>query len=369
MVISTTAPREPVALGDIPSKSVVPPGTDVRPEADVPPEADVQLAAAAVDGQAGRAVELARRIGRWLPLPGGGRTATRWRLLSAVAAGDLTAARVVEAHTDALAILAEARTDADVESFQVPDDSTWGVFAAEGGGTRLDAARAGDGWVLTGSKPWGSLAGRLTHALITAHTGGARRLFAVELSNPAVRTDETGWVARGLADVPSGVVRLDGCPAVPVGTDDWYLRRPGFAWGGIGVAACWYGGAVGVSRRLRDAATAREPDQIALMHLGAVDAALSAARTLLAAAAADVDAGAANGPAGSLLAARVRTVVAGAAEDVLRRVGHALGPAPLALELPHARRVADLELYLRQHHAERDEAALGARVLTLNEWP
>ncbi len=339
----------------------------------VPVDTDVEAAAAAVDGQADLALGLAVDVGRWLPVPGGGRTAARWRALSAVAAGDLTAARVVEAHTDALAILAELAADPLITTgpaFEVPTGSTWGVFAAEGGGHRLQARPDGDRWLLTGSKPWGSLADRLTHALITAHTaGGSRRLFAVELSHPGVHTGDTTWFARGLSDVPSGVVRLADCPAVPVGPDGWYLDRAGFAWGGIGVAACWYGGAVAVARRLRAAADARDPDQIALMHLGAIDAGLSAARTMLAVAAAEVDAGRATGSAGTLLAARVRAVVAGVAEDVLRRVGHALGPAPLAMELPHARRVADLELYLRQHHAERDEAALGAAVVRLDEWP
>ena len=33
------------------------------------------------------------------------------------------------------------------------------------------------------------------------------------------------------------------------------------------------------------------------------------------------------------------------------RVGHALGPAPLAFDDEHARRVADSEFYVRQHHA------------------
>lgn len=46
------------------------------------------------------------------------------------------------------------------------------------------------------------------------------------------------------------------------------------------------------------------------------------------------------------------------------RVGHALGPAPLAFDEDHARRVADLELYVRQHHAERDLAQLGSAVLS-----
>ncbi len=333
----------------------------------------MERAAAAVDGRSDPAISLAVDIGRWLPLPGSGNTARRWQMLSAIAAGDLTAAKVVEAHTDALAILAEAAADPDVDRDglpPVPEGSSWGVFAAEGSGLRVDAQHSGGAWRLSGDKPWCSLADQLSHALITARTpSGERRLFAVALTDPAVRPGGTRWIARGLTGVPSGVLTLDQCPAVPVGPDGWYLRRPGFSWGGMGVAACWYGGAVGVARRLMAAARTRQPDQLALMHLGAVDTQLTAARLVLHAAAADIDGGAADGAAGQLLAARTRAVVSAAAEDVLRRVGHALGPAPLALEEEHARRIADLELFLRQHHAERDEAALGAQVLTLDTWP
>jgi hypothetical protein len=64
-----------------------------------------------------------------------------------------------------------------------------------------------------------------------------------------------------------------------------------------------------------------------------------------------------------MLALRTRAIVAAAAEKTIRSVGHALGPAPLAFEEEHVRRVADLELYLRQHHADRDLAALGQLVV------
>ncbi|MWJ20529.1 SAM-dependent methyltransferase, partial [Clavibacter michiganensis subsp. michiganensis] len=56
---------------------------------------------------------------------------------------------------------------------------------------------------------------------------------------------------------------------------------------------------------------------------------------------------------------RVRAVVARAVDDTLTHVAHALGPAPLAQDADHAKRVADLGLYVRQHHAERDDASLG----------
>jgi hypothetical protein len=95
------------------------------------------------------------------------------------------------------------------------------------------------------------------------------------------------------------------------------------------------------------------------LHAGVVDAALHASQAVLNDAAAAVDAGYAAGPAGETLALRVRAVVADAAERTIQQVGHALGPAPLAFDEDHARRVADLELYVRQHHGERDLARLG----------
>ncbi|MGN6300379.1 MAG: acyl-CoA dehydrogenase [Angustibacter sp.] len=314
------------------------------------------------------ALTLAADLTTTAPLPGSGRTLERWDLLARLAAADLTTARVAEAHLDAVAILAEARA-AGVESPAAATGTTWGVFAAEGPGVRLDAHQTPTGWQVTGDKPWCSLAGRLTHALVTAHDGGERRLLAVDLRAPGVTVHDGTWHSRGLTSVPSGPVTFAAVPAEPVGDPGWYLRRPGFAHGGIGVAAAWFGGAVGVARALWRAAERRPPDQIALMHLGATDLDLHAAATVMRAAAADVDAGRADGEAGVALALRARSVVVRAAEAVLQRVGHGLGPAPLALDDEHARRVADLTVYLRQHHAERDEAALGRTLLETGDPP
>jgi hypothetical protein len=296
------------------------------------------------------AVRLAAGYGRLLPLPGSGQTAVRWAVLAAVAEQSLTAARVIEAHGDALAILAEAGDP-------VPGGA-WGVFAAEAPGQRLDAADQ----ALTGIKPWCSLAGQLDSALVTAHAGGHRRLFRVSLRHPSVTVDPPGgWVARGLRTVTSVAVRFDATPAGPVGGPEWYLTRPGFAHGAIGVAACWYGGALGLRTAVL-ARAARSGGDLPALHAGITDSALWAAGAALASAAAEVDAGHAAGCAGDILSLRVRAIVAEAAEQALRQAGHALGPAPLAFDEGHARRVADLELYVRQHHAERDLARLGRAV-------
>jgi alkylation response protein AidB-like acyl-CoA dehydrogenase len=317
--------------------------------------------ARATSGRPDAGLGLALALGARTPLPGSGGTAQAWAALATVAAADVTTARVLEPHLDALAILDQARAAGHPVS--APEGATWGVYAAEMAGMTLRAVRSEDGaWRLTGDKPWCSLADRLDAALVTAHLpDGGRGLFAVALRDPGVTVLENTWHATGLTAVTSGPVRFAGTPAEPVGPAGWYLRRPGFAWGGIGVAACWWGGAVGVARALRDAA-GPAPEPILALHLGLVDAAVETGRLALVDAAERVDAGRAEGADGALLAARTRNVVAAAATTILDHVGRALGPAPLALDATHARRVADLTLYLRQHHGERDEAALGAAV-------
>ncbi len=227
--------------------------------------------------------------------------------------------------------------------------------------------------LLHGRKPWCSLAGEVTHALVTAWVDDTTRgLYAVELADPRLLVEDGTWVPRGLQRVVTTPVSMSDVPGRPVGADGWYLERDGFWWGGIGVAAVWYGGAVGLARRLASGLAARppgrEPDQLALMHLGEVDAALAAARTALAAAADEVDAGRTTGTAAILLGARVRHVVATTVEVVGRHVAHALGPGPLSQEPEHAARVADLALYVRQHHGERDAAGLGRLVLEQAPW-
>ena len=284
-------------------------------------------------------------------------------MLATLGAVDLTVARVVEPHVDALAILNEAwRLGLAPESFW-PHDATWGVYAAEGA-DRLEARRHQDGqWRLTGDKPWCSLPGQVSHALVTAWEGEDRRLFAVALRQPGVTAlPDERWVSRGLSQVTSTGLRFAAVSAEPVGGVGWYLDRPGFAWGGAGVASIWFGGAVALARRLYDAASARAPDQVALLHLGSVDAALARSRSVLLDAARMADEGTTPEQA-DLVCQRVRQVVVGAAEEILERVAHCLGPRPLSVDEEHARRVADLTVYLRQDHAERDRARLGSTVL------
>lgn len=330
----------------------------------VPRLVQLGAAAAAVRGDAQAALSLVPLTAE-LPLPGSGHTARLWSALATLGAADLTAARVVEPHLDALAIVDQARHEGLLGQAPAPASASppiWGVYAAEGPGVRVEAHQRAGQWELTGRKPWCSLAGLVDRALVTAWVeSGDRALFAFDVHHPGVQVVDQPWPAKGLSTVVSGPIDLAGVPATAVGPPGWYLQRPGFAWGGIGVAAVWFGGACAVARRLLDASTSRPPDQVARVHLGAVDLALQTARRALAGAAEVIDRGGVPDPAG--LAVLVRSTVATVCERVLHHVGHALGPAPLTLEADHARRVADLQVYIRQWHAERDLAVLGDHVL------
>ncbi|MGB0100045.1 MAG: acyl-CoA dehydrogenase family protein [Nocardioides sp.] len=328
-------------------------------------DTELETRARAAIGDVDRALLVARDLGSRLPTPGQGRTRERWSALAALGAGDLAVARTVEPHLDAIAILSEsAHPDLGEAAGR---DATWGVFAAEGRGARLCAApgpghgpSAPNGWRLDGTKPWCSLAEVLDRALVTAWIDEDRRgLFAVSLRQPGVRVEAVPWVSHGLQTVRSPPTSYRSADATLLGGPEWYLQRDGFAWGGIGVAAVWYGGAVGIARRLHRQSVDRELDQIGWAHLGTVDASLHAARAVLLESADLIDAGGARARAGELLALRVRQVVVDAVELTIRAADHALGPGPLALEEEHAARVSDLRVYVRQHHAERDAAALG----------
>ena len=314
-------------------------------------------------------------VGRNAPAMGAGQTRGLWGLLASVAALNVSAARMLEPHLDALSILREAGTDLvrhrdpwGVEQVGAGPESSWGVFAAEGPDVRLQASRRDGGWVLEGTKPWCSLADDVSHALVTAFVDDShRRLFAVDMRAQGVRTHRDAWHARGLSHVVSSPVDMLGVPAVAVGGVGWYLSRPGFARGGMSVAACWWGAASGVAAALVDPAASDRADQLSLVHLGRVDAALWAARAALAEAADLIDA-VAGAVDEKLLAERVRTVVVDAATLTLAETDAALGPAPLVLDRDHARRVSDLHLYLRQHHGLRDVARIG-RALTAPSSP
>lgn len=290
-----------------------------------------------------------------LPLPGSGKTAYRWSRLAELAEIDLVAARLAEAHVDAVAILAE------LQGSPAQPDQLWGVWAAESPDAVLRARGSGEATTLEGVKAWCSGAGLCSHALVTAQLpDGARGLFAVELNQPAIKALSNTWRNVGMQVSDTRSVQFMNARTVRVGRPGSYLNRPGFWHGAAGVAACWLGGARAVAAPLYRCGATTSADDHQLAHLGAVDAAIAAAEAMLVLAARRVD----DDPAdrtgtAEKIARRMRAVAETAVDEAITRTGRALGAAPLALDGAHARRVADLTMYVRQSHAEADLAALG----------
>ena len=298
-----------------------------------------------------------------LPLPGGGQTLERWQMLSAVARHNLSLAKFYEGHTDALAILAE------LGSPTATTGHSWAMWAAEAPDHRVVVTPQGASGLatLSGSKAWCSGSHAVTHALLTAWLDGEPQpqLVEVAMSHPSIRSTARDWHAVGMADTLSAQVTFQETPATLIGRPGDYLKRPGFWHGGAGIAACWYGGALAVADALRvqmQNASPKHPGYpFRAASFGKVDCTLAAVAAVLRESAAHIDA---DPRADAIaLALRVRQAAHAAATLVLAETGRALGAAPFCRDAAFAQAAADLPVFLRQSHGDRDDAALASAVM------
>lgn len=283
--------------------------------------------------------------------PGHGATPERHRRLLQVALEDVSLAKLVEAHWDALAILAEAG--------KAPaSDAVYGVWASEIPGQEL-TVEARDGVLrVSGTKRFCSGAGLVDRVLLTAAQPGPQ-MVEVDLLDQAatVKFDDSSWTAEAFRLTRTSEVRLDSTEAVLVGEGtNWYVERPGFWNGACGPAACWAGGAAGL---LRYAERSRRVDPHTVAHLGAMQANVWAMEHLLDAAGKEIDEAPLDREQAAVRALTLRHLIDQLASDVLERFLRAYGPHPLALDAETSRRFAETQLYLRQCHAERDLQSLG----------
>lgn len=288
-----------------------------------------------------------------LPLPGGGRTWERWEVLRQLGRRDLSLARLAEGHTDAHAILAELGRP----SPRWPQ--IWGVWAEHPPGHRLRARKHGTQWRLHGSKPRCPGARTCTHALVTADLDtGERCLFSV--SNHDTTAYPEPRAAGGMPASDTLTLTFPDTPATFVGAADSYTDRPGFHHGGAGAAACWYGGAQAVADRLAQRARAEDADPGTLAHYGAVVRDMRSTHALLRLAAQQIDDDPEDrGGKAAERALWVRSAVAAMCWSVLGRSAEALGTGAFDSDVCYARASADLSVYIRQHHGDRDLARLG----------
>jgi alkylation response protein AidB-like acyl-CoA dehydrogenase len=277
----------------------------------------------------------------------------------------VSVARLVEAHTDAVAILRSAGRSPVPGTF-------YGVWASAGPSddTRLehhfDSATdwATTHQVISGTKPFASGLGVVSRALVTSRLAtsddAANVLVDVDVGpQRSIVADLTAWSTPALAESATGSVRFVEHPVASedvIGPPGWYLDRVGFWHGACGPAACWAGAAAG----LVDAAEQMGDDNPhRRAHLGAMRSDLWALRAVLDAAGREIDDDPHDRVNARQRALALRHHVERTATDILDRFGRAFGPRPFVHDVDLNQRWFDLHLYLRQDHAERDLAVLG----------
>lgn len=300
--------------------------------------------------------ELRELVSRPLPLPGGGETARRHAALMEIGRHDLSLARLAEAHWDAVAILAEAG------KLPVPG-ALYGVWASEIPGKTLTMEQHEGGAAVSGTKRFCTGAGLVDRALVTV----GERPWLVDLDVRAhahlLTIDSSDWKTAAFAETKTATVTFERVPVAAeayVGGERWYLDRPGFWSGACGPASCWAGGAMGL---LDFALSQKRNDAHTTAHVGAIAADGWALRSFLERAGVEIDGHPDDARANCVTALTLRHLVEQAGTDILRRVARAFGPAPMAMDESIGRRYAELDLYLRQSHGERDLEELGRAVV------
>jgi alkylation response protein AidB-like acyl-CoA dehydrogenase len=293
-----------------------------------------------------------------IPLPGGGNTSKRHERLFDVGRKNLSLARLAEAHWDAVAILAEAGREPQTNAI-------YGVWASERPGQELKLDEHNGELLLTGSKAFCSGAGIVDRALVTV-SRPEQRLVDVDLrdSGDSIDFDDSDWKTSAFRETHTSTAHFKKVPIVHgdfVGGVRWYLERSGFWHGACGPASCWAGGAAG----LVDYAEGQSRhDPHTLAHLGAMKASVWALCSYLESAGREIDLSPHDCQAALVRALTLRHLVEQACTDILRRLPRAYGPHPLAMDKEVAARYQELDLYLRQSHAERDLESLGREVRT-----
>jgi len=302
-----------------------------------------------------RFLEIVSAFGR-LPLPGHGDTWERFEILSSLAEEDLSLARLGEGHADALAILDESGHGARHSG------ASYGVWAARTGTGNVTATPVAGGWKLAGQKPFCSGSEMLERALLTVEAPDGYRLFDIATADAVVAAVPDSWPAVGMADSFSETLIFGG-PVVSeddaIGPPGFYTDRPGFWFGGCGVAACWYGGARGLLRGVVESLTS-DPGELVLAEIGKAASGLQLMSDSLQSVARAIDLDPENkGDHARARALAVRQIVHHAAEGVLRCTAAAGGARPLCHDRVQARRAADLYVYLAQHHGGSEAMSMG----------
>jgi hypothetical protein len=273
-----------------------------------------------------------------------------------VASVDLCLGRLVEGHADALRILDQAGAE--------PQPGTYGVWASRSAGTGLAAEASPNGdWQLKGQLRFASGIDVIDRALVPGWSDPEHH-FLFDVPIDLFEADRGSWATAAMDASRSFTCWANALAAgEPIGGEDFYLSRPGFVAGGLGPAAVWAGGAHLVADAVA-AGLGRFPSQAhQRRRLGTIIQAVWAADAAVHRGAAILEGDGDGSPRVGAEISHVRTAVVQACDVVLSEAPLIVGPGGLSTDRQLARGLADLAIYIRQHHLDLTLEGYGAAVL------
>lgn len=276
------------------------------------------------------------------------------RALVAVAEADLSLARLLEGHVNALELIARLGGAADPTQLH-------GVWGADG-----PVPVTCDGGRLDGGKRYASGLGTVARAVVTVGQGPASRLAVVDVADPA-RHRPAAWDMLGMRATASGEIDLTGLVPGWLGSPGDYFTEPHFLGGVWRIAACQLGGTLGLLGAARDALAARGRlmAEAQLARLGPLIGRAMAAFGLVERAAET-----ASGPEGATdpdravaLSIQARLLTEELAQDAIAAVERSVGLAHFETASETGRIARDLATYCRQ--AARDAFEQKAAAIAL----
>lgn len=293
------------------------------------------------------------RCGLSLPFPGHGKTSERLGALRAQAATDTSVGRLLEAHSDAMAILFEA-------AVRPPPLAALAVWAS-GPTTSVCVEKKGADLVLNGKRSFCGGATIVDAAIVTADSPEGERLILVRLNQPGVSVDSGTWKVAAFRDAGIATVHFTDVRVETesfIGPPGWYGSRPGFWFGAVGVGAVW----AGIADLLLSSLPGlrRHGDDLSRVATGSIEAAMWAATALLEQAASQIDAPSPSDPGtdpvqrAKSIALSCRHSVRSHLESAILAFDQEVGPAAVAFNADLARTRTELQMSLAQTHGARD---------------
>ncbi|WP_226163593.1 acyl-CoA dehydrogenase family protein [Hymenobacter terricola] len=299
------------------------------------------------------------------------------QVLQHVGRGNLAVGRVYEGHVNALVLIQQLGSPAQVKQYAADARAgrLFGVWNTEdpAQGVHLEALPNGR-YRLRGAKTFASGAGHLARPLITGALpdGQGWQLFVLPANHQPPALDRSFWRPLGMRATASFRADLTGLEIGPedlIGPPNAYYQQPAFSGGAIRFAAVQLGGAEALFEETRDflRGLGRIDDPYQRQRLGEMAIGLESGRQWLRGAAGHAARAGATAPEGAeatvAYANMMRTAIEKICLDMLQLAERSVGARGLLQPLPFERLHRDLTHYLRQPAPDGTLADVGRFVL------